>query len=31
VYSLARPFLFCLAAERAHDLALLSIETAYST
>jgi len=31
VYSLARPFLFCLDAERAHDLALLSIETAYRT
>jgi len=29
VYSLARPFLFCLDAERAHDLALLSIEAAY--
>jgi len=31
VYALARPFLFCLDAERAHDLALLSIETAYRT
>ena len=31
MYSLARPFLFCLDAERAHDLALLSIETAYRT
>jgi len=29
LYSLARPFLFCLDAERAHDLALTSIETAY--
>jgi dihydroorotate dehydrogenase len=31
VYALARPFLFCLDAERAHDLALASIETAYRT
>jgi dihydroorotate dehydrogenase len=31
VYSLARPFLFCLDAERAHDLALRAIETAYRT
>jgi dihydroorotate dehydrogenase len=31
VYSLARPFLFCLDAERAHDLALTSIEAAYRT
>jgi dihydroorotate dehydrogenase len=31
VYALAKPFLFCLDAERAHDLALLSIETAYRT
>ena len=31
MYALARPFLFCLDAERAHDLALLSIETAYRT
>jgi dihydroorotate dehydrogenase len=31
VYSLARQFLFCLDAERAHDLALKSIETAYRT
>lgn len=29
MYALARPFLFCLEAERAHDLALASIETAY--
>jgi dihydroorotate dehydrogenase len=29
VYYLARPFLFCLDAERAHDLALTSIEAAY--
>ena len=29
MYSLAKSFLFCLDAERAHDLALLSIETAY--
>jgi dihydroorotate dehydrogenase len=31
LYSLARPFLFCLDAERAHDLALRAIETAYRT
>jgi len=31
VYSLARPFLFCLDAERAHDLALTAIEAAYLT
>jgi dihydroorotate dehydrogenase len=31
VYSLARHFLFCLDAERAHDLALISIEAAYRT
>jgi dihydroorotate dehydrogenase len=31
VYALARPFLFCLDAERAHDLALASIEAAYRT
>jgi len=31
VYSLARSFLFCLDAERAHDLGLLGIETAYRT
>ena len=31
MYSLARPFLFCLDAERAHDLGLLGIETAYRT
>jgi len=31
VYSLARPLLFCLDAERAHDLALASIEAAYRT
>ena len=29
MYSLARPFLFCLDAERAHDVALTSIEAAY--
>lgn len=31
MYALARPFLFCLDAERAHDLALKSIEAAYRT
>jgi dihydroorotate dehydrogenase len=31
VYALAKPFLFCLDAERAHDLALTAIETAYRT
>ncbi len=31
MYAFARPFLFCLDAERAHDLALASIETAYRT
>ena len=31
MYALARPFLFCLDAERAHDLGLASIETAYRT
>ncbi len=31
MYSLARPFFFCLDAERAHDLALASIEGAYRT
>jgi dihydroorotate dehydrogenase len=31
LYALARPFLFCLDAERAHDLALTSIEAAYRT
>jgi dihydroorotate dehydrogenase len=31
VYSLARPFLFCLDAERAHDIGLAGIETAYRT
>ena len=31
MYSVARPFLFCLDAERAHDLALVSIEAAYRT
>jgi dihydroorotate dehydrogenase len=31
MYALARPFLFCLDAERAHDLGLVSIETAYRT
>ncbi|MGA9423123.1 MAG: quinone-dependent dihydroorotate dehydrogenase, partial [Rhodanobacteraceae bacterium] len=29
MYTLARPLLFCLDAERAHDLALLSIDAAY--
>jgi dihydroorotate dehydrogenase len=31
MYALARPFLFCLDAERAHDFALTSIEAAYRT
>ncbi|MFC4821351.1 quinone-dependent dihydroorotate dehydrogenase [Dokdonella ginsengisoli] len=31
MYALARPFLFCLDAERAHDLALASIEAAWRT
>ncbi len=31
MYALARPFLFCLDAERAHDLGLAGIETAYRT
>jgi dihydroorotate dehydrogenase len=31
VYALAKPFLFCLDAERAHDLALTAIEVAYRT
>jgi len=31
LYALARPFLFCLDAERAHDLGLASIEAAYRT
>src|SRR5688572_11384175 len=31
MYSLARPLLFCLDAERAHDLSLASIEAAYRT
>jgi dihydroorotate dehydrogenase len=31
VYALARPFLFCLDAERAHDLGLTALETAYRT
>jgi dihydroorotate dehydrogenase len=31
MYALARPFLFCLDAERAHDLGLVAIETAYRT
>lgn len=31
MYALARPFLFCLNAERAHDLGLASIEAAYRT
>lgn len=29
MYALARPLLFCLDAERAHDLALAAMETAY--
>ena len=31
MYGLARPFLFCLDAERAHDIGLTGIETAYRT
>ncbi|WP_395681553.1 quinone-dependent dihydroorotate dehydrogenase [Dokdonella sp.] len=31
MYALARPLLFCLDAERAHDLGLAAIETAYRT
>ena len=31
MYALARPFLFCLDAERAHDLGLAAIEAAYRT
>ena len=31
MYALARPFLFCLDAERAHDIGLASIEAAYRT
>jgi dihydroorotate dehydrogenase len=31
VYALAKPFLFCLDAERAHDLGLAAMETAYRT
>ncbi len=31
VYSLARPFLFCLDAEKAHDLSLTAMEAAYRT
>ena len=31
MYALARPFLFCLDTERAHDLALTAIEAAYRT
>jgi len=31
VYNFARPFLFCLDAERAHDIGLKGIETAYRT
>ncbi|MBS0557373.1 MAG: quinone-dependent dihydroorotate dehydrogenase [Proteobacteria bacterium] len=31
MYALAKSFLFCLDAERAHDLALASIEAAYRT
>ena len=31
MYSLARPFLFCLDAEKAHDLGLAALEAAYRT
>jgi len=31
MYSLARPFLFCLDAEKAHDLGLKAMEAAYRT
>jgi dihydroorotate dehydrogenase len=31
LYALARPLLFCLDAERAHDLGLVAIEAAYRT
>jgi dihydroorotate dehydrogenase len=31
LYALARPFLFCLDAERAHDLGLAAMEAAYRT
>jgi len=31
MYALARPFLFCLDAERAHDFGLASMEAAYRT
>ena len=31
MYSLARPFLFCLDAEKAHDLGLAAMEAAYRT
>ncbi|MBS0486078.1 MAG: quinone-dependent dihydroorotate dehydrogenase [Proteobacteria bacterium] len=31
MYAFAKPFLFCLDAERAHDLALTAIEVAYRT
>ena len=31
MYSLARPFLFCLDAEKAHDLGLAALESAYRT
>ena len=31
MYALARPLLFCLDAERAHDLGLVAIEAAYRT
>lgn len=31
MYALVRPFLFCLDAERAHDLALASMDAAYRT
>ncbi|HEX3895108.1 MAG TPA: quinone-dependent dihydroorotate dehydrogenase [Rudaea sp.] len=31
MYALAKPFFFCLDAERAHDLGLAAVETAYRT
>ena len=31
MYALAKPFLFCLDAERAHDVGLAAMETAYRT
>ena len=31
MYQLARPFLFCLDAEKAHGLGLKAIEAAYRT